>query len=112
MSAPRLNVALVLETADRVPDGLGGFRTVWRAEGRLWAEMKAGVGTESFAEVGPKSVVRWQITLRAAPAGDPRRPRAGQRFRLGERILRILAVAERDATGRWLGCLAQEEGQA
>ena len=109
MAVPRPNVALVLESAAREADGVGGYRVVWRQLGTLWAELKAGSGRESFGEVGAESIVAWQITLRAVPPGDPRRPAAGQRFRRGERLFRIEAVAERDADGRWLICRAREE---
>lgn len=109
MSAPRLTVPLVLETPERADDGMGGFAIVWQPLGRLWAEMKSGAGSESRAEVGPMSVVGWRITVRGAKAGDPRRPRPEQRFRMGERLFQIQAVAEADAAGRWLTCFAQEE---
>ncbi len=106
---PKLNVALILETPLRAPDGHGGFRLDWQPEGRLWAEMRAGAGREQIAEVGPESRVSWRITIRAAPVGDPRRPRPEQRFRLGARLFAIHAVAESGAGGRYLTCLAQEE---
>lgn len=112
MSPPRLDVALTLESPERVADGLGGFRLVWRAEGRLWAAMRAGQGRERIAEVAPASTTNWRITVRAAPSGDPRRPRPDQRFRQGARLLRILSVAETGAGGRYLICLAQEEVHA
>ena len=49
------------------------------------------------------------ITLRAAREGDPRRPRPGQRFRMGARVFPIEAVAEADGAGLWLDCVAREE---
>lgn len=109
MGAPRLNVQLVLEAAERQGDGMGGHQVLWRELGTLWAEMDAGSGRERHAEVGPQSVVRWRITVRGVPIGDPRRPAAGQRLRLGDRLFRIEAVAERDPAGRWLTCFAREE---
>ena len=109
MNTPRLNVRLVLEAARREDDGGGGFAQVWRKAGTLWAEMRAGSGRERFGEVGPESVVPWRITVRGAPQGDPRRPVAGNRLRLGQRLFQINAVAERDAAGLWLTCIAQEE---
>lgn len=116
MSAPRLTVPLMLETPVRVPDGMGGFRLTWQAIGQLWAEMRSGAGSERFAEVGAQSVVSWRITVRAVPAGDPRRPRPEQRLRMGEgataRRFRIEAVAEADPSGRWLACVAKEESLA
>lgn len=112
MTAPRLNVALLLEDSQRLSDGMGGHRLVWHALGQVWAAMDARSGRERAAGVGLVSVVQWRITLRAAPAGDPRRPRPGQRFRMGQRFFRIEAVAEADGAGRYLDCFAREEDQA
>ena len=111
MGAPRPRVRLVLEAPQRESDGLGGFRVVWRPRGVLWAEMASGAGRERGAEVGAESVVAWRITVRAARAGDPRRPAAGDRLRMGARLFRIDAVAEGDPAGMWLVCHAREEDQ-
>ena len=116
MNAPRLAVPLVIESPLREADGMGGYRLVWQDTGRIWAEMRSGAGGEQFAEVGARSVVTWRITVRAALAGDPRRPRPEQRLRMGEgpdaRRFRIEAVAESDPQGRWLACIAKEESLA
>lgn len=116
MSAPRLTVPLVVESPVRTPDGMGGFQLSWQPVGQVWAEMRSGAGGERFAEVGAQSVVTWRITVRAAPAGDPRRPRPEQRLRMGDgataRRFKIDAVAESDAQGRWLVCVAKEESLA
>ncbi|MBB1490657.1 MULTISPECIES: head-tail adaptor protein [unclassified Paracoccus (in: a-proteobacteria)] len=110
MSAPRATIPLVLERPERVADGMGGYRMEWRALGILYAQMRAGSGAERQGEVGAESVVPWRITVRAARAGDPRRPVAGQRFRMGGRVFRIEAVAEAGSAGLWLDCRAREEG--
>lgn len=112
MSGPGAMVRLALEAPLRVDDGAGGYRVTWRRLGWLWGAMDAGTGRERGAQVGPESVVRWRIAVRGAVAGDPRRPVAGQRFRLGARLFRIAAVAERDRAGRWLDCFATEENGA
>lgn len=106
---PRLQVPLILESPERMPDGMGGFRLEWRPVGRLWAEMRSGAGHERFAEVGATSVTTWRITVRGMETGDPRRPRPDQRLRMGERLFRITSVAERDEQGRYLVCGAKEE---
>ncbi|MRX50685.1 head-tail adaptor protein [Paracoccus sp. S-4012] len=106
------DVALVLEAPLRIADGLGGQVTQWVARGQLWGAMDAGSGREARGEAGAASVVAWRITVRAAPPGDPRRPRPGERLRLGPRIFRIEAVAEDGPRGRWLVCHAKEEGGA
>lgn len=109
MTAPRPTIPLVLESPEREADQMGGYRMVWRPLGILYAQMRAGSGSERQGEIGAESVVSWRITVRAARGRDPRRPRPEQRFRMGERVFRIEAVAEADAAGLWLACLAREE---
>lgn len=112
MSAEGPKHRLLLEAPWRVPDGMGGQATQWRALGAVWGAMRASAGREARGEVGAVSTVTWAITLRAAPAGDPRRPKTGQRLRMGARLFRIEAVAETGPAGRWLTCHAIEEGAA
>lgn len=112
MRIPRPYVRLALEEAGQIADGMGGFRLEWRHLGWLWAELQAGAGRERDGGVGPESVVRWRIMLRAARPGDRRRPVPGQRFRHEARVFRIEAVAEHDPAGRWQICHATEEFQA
>ncbi|MFC0201749.1 head-tail adaptor protein [Paracoccus rhizosphaerae] len=104
-----MNTRLALEAPERIADGLSGYRTDWRQLGWLWVRMDARSGREQGTGAGMVSVVQWRITTRAAPVGDPRRPRPGQRFRLGERLFNIEAVAESDAGGRLVDCFAREE---
>ncbi|MFI0396289.1 head-tail adaptor protein [Paracoccus jiaweipingae] len=111
MSAPRLNVPLVLEQPQRQPDGMGGFRVRWAALGTVWAAMRARGGREVSGPVGRESAQHWEITLRAAMPGDPRRPAPGQRLRMAGRVFRVLAVAESGPAGRLLVCQATEEVQ-
>ena len=109
MAAPNLSTRLALETSDRIADGLGGYETRWRQLGWLWAQMEARSGREQGTGAGMISVVQWRITLRAAPVGDARRPRPGQRLRQGTRLFQIEAVAESDPSGRYVDCFAREE---
>ncbi len=109
MTAPLLNRKLVLEQADRVADGSGGHSEVWLPLGTLWAEIKAGTGSARVAQALTLSRVPLRITVRAAPAGAPSRPVAGQRMREDTRVFAILAVAEADRAGRYLVCHATEE---
>lgn len=108
MSVPRLPHRLVLEGPVRVPDGVGGHDGGWAVLGVLWGALAAGAGSAAGDPV-PFGRVAWRITVRAAPAGAPERPVAGQRLRLGARVFAILAVAERDPGGRYLTCFAREE---
>lgn len=106
---PRLNRPLVLEERVRTPDGAGGFSESWTVLGTLWAELRAGSGSERAQDFATVSQAKYRITVRAAPNGAPSRPKADQRFRDGDRIFTILAVAEADTGARFLTCHAVEE---
>ncbi len=99
---------LVLETRESLADGAGGFAVSWRALGTLWADVRARSGREELLAAQPTSRVKSRILVRAAPVGAPSRPRPEQRFREGERVFNILAVAEYDPHGRYLAIDAEE----
>lgn len=110
MSAPiRLNRRLVLERAERVPDGAGGFAESWVEVGTLWADIRARTGRERAGGAVGLSETGYRIVVRAAPHGAPSRPVPGQRLRSASRVFAIEAVAESDPQGRYLTCFATEE---
>lgn len=109
MSRLTLNRKLVLEAAQKVADGAGGYDESWVAVGTVWANIAARSGREAGGEAVSLSRTGYRITVRAAPHGAVSRPQAGQRFRDGTRIFRIDAVAERDGALRYLTCFAEEE---
>lgn len=109
MSAPILSHALILEEPQRVPDGAGGYVEGWIALGTPWAEITARTGRELASSGAPVSRVEYKIVVRGAPYGAPSRPKPQQRFRDGNRIFVIQAVAERDGEGRYLTCFAEQE---
>lgn len=109
MTSPRLNRRLLLEAPDRQPDGGGGYSVVWQAVGTLWAQVTARTGRETAQAGAPISSMSYRIVVRGAPFGDPARPKPEQRFREGERLFVIQAVAEEDSDGRYLTCFATEE---
>lgn len=104
-----LNRKMVLERAERVADGAGGFTQAWVPIGTLWAALKSGSGRERFGAGVTVSTVPWRITVRAAPVGAPSRPMPDQRLREGARVFRITGVAEQGADARYLTCFATEE---
>jgi head-tail adaptor len=108
----RLNRRLVLEEAERVPDGAGGFAEVWISRGVLWGHVKAGTGREAAADFATLATVPYRITVRGAPVGAPSRPKPDQRFRDGGRVFRIMAVTEDEGAGTYLVCFAREEEAA
>ena len=103
---PNLSRALVLEDPQRSPDGAGGYTETWVSLGILWAEVKPLSGRLKGSNL---SLQKYRIALRASPNGFASRPRPDQRFRDNNRIYRIDAVAESDASGRYLTCFAVEE---
>ncbi|MDZ7905058.1 MAG: head-tail adaptor protein [Cypionkella sp.] len=109
MSAPHLSQLLALEEATLAPDGAGGFTPTWVEVCTHWAQITSGAGRQTAGEEVFLSQVPYRITLRAAPTGSAARPRPDQRLRLGPRIFTILAVAERDAAGKYLVCFCREE---
>lgn len=110
MSKLNLNRALVLETQARASDGAGGFNRTWVPLGTLWAAIRPRSGRlSSDGEAVSVSVAGFQIVVRGAPVGSPRRPQAGQRFRMGTRVFQILAVTENEPDIKHLLCECREE---
>ena len=109
MKRPDLNRKLTLEGPYRTRDDTGGYMTTWSVLGTLWASVKAGTGRADDLAGLSGSPVRYKITVRAAPYGAPSRPRAGQRFKDGDRRFQILAVTEADGDARYLTCVARED---
>ena len=104
-----LNRQLVLESPQRASDGAGGFTQNWSVQGTLWAAVQGRSGRELSDGAAQVSNTSYRITVRAAPYGAASRPRPEQRFRDGERVFRIEAVADMDPAGRFLTCFAEEE---
>ena len=103
---PKLTRKLVLEDPQRSPDGAGGYTETWVALGTHWAEVNPLNGRLNSDSL---SLQKYRITLRASPDGFASRPRPDQRFRDGNRLYRIDAVAESEPAGRYLTCFAVEE---
>ncbi|HRO11729.1 head-tail adaptor protein [Amaricoccus sp.] len=104
----RLLRRLVLEAAERVADGSGGYGEDWVPLGVVWADVQPKGGREDFVAGRPQPRVKYRILVRAAPAGAPSRPRPQQRLRDGARVFRILTVTESDPGGRYLEIVAEE----
>ena len=109
MRAPHLNRKLVLEGPVRSPDGAGGFTQSWTALGTHWASVEARTGRERAQGGATVSSMSFRVIVRSAPVGSPARPSPDQRFREGNRVFVIRAIAERDPGGRYLTCFTDEE---
>ncbi|WP_136442335.1 phage head closure protein [Pacificoceanicola onchidii] len=104
-----LNRRLTLESAERTPDGAGGFVEAWQALGTLWAHVEPRTGRLAGGGTGEVSVMRYRITVRGAPMGHSNRPKPGQRFVAQGRVFNIEAVSEDKARGLYLVCHCEEE---
>lgn len=104
----KLATRLTLEAPQRATDGGGGWVVTWTPLGTVWADLQPGRGREG--EAGEREIARvtHRITIRSAPVGSSRRPVADQRFRLGDRVFAIRAIAEADDRGAYLTCWAEE----
>ncbi|MDK3072945.1 head-tail adaptor protein [Sedimentitalea sp. JM2-8] len=109
MNGPHLNRLLSLEAPIRIADGAGGYVETWAVLGEHWAEVRSRTGRERDEAGVPISTVSYNIVVRSAPFGSTARPMPQQRFRDGQRLFVIQAVAERDREGRFLTCFADEE---
>jgi head-tail adaptor len=109
MSTVNLCRKLVLEAPVEVPDGAVGFLSSWSPLGILWADVRASSGTEAEGGQTTLSRLSYRIMVRATPFGASSRPKPDQRFREGNRIFRITAVAEYGTDGLYLTCFADEE---
>ncbi|MEM6621574.1 MAG: head-tail adaptor protein [Pseudomonadota bacterium] len=108
MMGPSLDTPMLLEAPQRLVDTGGGTSIVWSALGTVWADIAAKSGRETVAGLRENARISHQITVRSAPIGSPQRPRPEQRFRLGDRLFAIRAVAPADGAGRHLTCWVEE----
>lgn len=98
-----LDRRLVLEYAQRTPDGSGGVSTTWRALADVWAHIETSHGAEAEEHGGIKASLVHDIRVRARPEIVPSR-----RFRDGRRIYEIVAVMALDERREFLRCRCSE----
>ena len=103
--AGRLRTRLVLEKPTRAPDGAGGASMTWIVGPTIAADIVPLKAEERPRGEGIVDMVLTKIVMRHRGDVAP-----GDRFRLGERLFLILAVSDPDTDGRFLVCLADEEG--
>jgi head-tail adaptor len=100
---------LVLEAQGVAPDGAGGYSGDWAALGTHWAEVVQRSGRLEAGEGAARSRMSYLVRVRAVAPGQPSRPRAGQRFRDGNRVFLIRSVSEARSGESLLECLTDEE---
>jgi head-tail adaptor len=103
-----LNRRLILEERMRAEDGAGGFVGSWTALGVHWGAVRPATGRLVRGEDYARSLGRYRVRMRAVPMDSPSRPKPGQRFREGMRVLMIRAVQD-SSDARFLSCTVDEE---
>ena len=94
---------LVLEEAERVSDGAGGFTESWVTVATVWAALEPSSGSEAVDSGRLAGRVLHAVTLRYRAGVTP-----AMRFRKGTRVLHILAVIDAGERRRRLHCLCEE----
>ena len=105
--AGRLRLRLALEKASRVPDGAGGATLAWSETARFFAEVAPLRAEERADGDGLSDRITHRVTVRHRMDLA-----AGDRLRLGARVLVIRSVHDPHEDRRFLVCLATEEGSA
>jgi SPP1 family predicted phage head-tail adaptor len=101
--ASDLRHRLVLEEAQRVSDGGGGFTEDWVTVATLWAAIEPGGGGEGVESGRLAGRVTHEITLRYRAGVTP-----AMRLRQGTRVFHILAAIDEGERQHWLRCLCEE----
>jgi SPP1 family predicted phage head-tail adaptor len=102
----RLRIRLVLEKPTPIPDGAGGSSLNWDAVATIAADVRPLKAEERISGEGFLDVTLHEIVIRYRDDVSP-----GDRFKLGERVLRIAGVTDPDEDGRYLVCRCEEERQ-
>jgi len=103
MCVSDLRRRLVLEEAQRVSDGAGGFTETWAEVATVWAALQSSGGGEAVESGRLAGRVSHTVTLRYRDGVTP-----AMRFRLGTRVFHILAAIDADERRHWLRCLCEE----
>jgi len=99
----RLRHRLILESANREPDGGGGASETWTTVAEVWAEITPTGGTEAVDADALAGRVSHEIVLRYRSGVVP-----AMRLRNSTRLFEIAAVIDVDERRHWLKCLCVE----
>lgn len=97
---------VIVEAEATTRDELGGRAAEWVAVAETWAAIEPLGVRERVSSGRVEGLATHRVTVRQR-AGIA----AGMRFRLGERVLRILALHDPEERGRFLACLTEEGGE-
>jgi len=102
----QLTAELALEAMQPVADGMGGYRETWSEIGTVWGRIEPVSTSQRDFGIRPRPEVTHRILVRFRDDIS-----SDKRFRKGGRIFSLRAVHDADERGRYLICLAVEEGR-
>lgn len=102
----QLTAELALETMQPVADGMGGYREAWTEIATVWGRIEPVSTSQRDFGIRPRPEITHRILVRHH--GDIS---SDKRLRKGGRIFTLRAVHDPDERGRYLICLAIEEGR-
>jgi SPP1 family predicted phage head-tail adaptor len=102
--AGSLRHRLIIERPAYPPDGAGGGGRVWTRLAEVWASLDVAGGDRIVLDDRAVQHITYRMRLRWR--GDLT---AEMRFRLDDRIFRILTLIDSDGRRRWLDCLTTED---
>ena len=102
----QLTIELALEAMQSVADGMGGYRETWSEIGTVWGRIEPLSTSQRDFGIRPRPEITHRILVRHREdiATD-------KRFRKGGRVFTLRSVHDPDERGRYLICLAVEEGR-
>ena len=106
MDPGQLRTEMILQKAVTHPDGTGGHAENWVEVATVFARIEPLRAESRFGAGQFLESVTHRVTLRFR--GDVQ---SGMRFLRHGRALEIINVQDADETGRYLICLAREEGR-
>ncbi|MEJ5079422.1 phage head closure protein [Ochrobactrum sp. MYb379] len=102
----QLTAELALEAMQPVADGMGGYRETWFEIGTVWGRIEPVSTSQRDFGIRPRPEITHRILVRYRDDIS-----SDKRFRKGGRIFSLRAVHDADERGRYLICLAVEEGR-
>ncbi|MBB5703711.1 SPP1 family predicted phage head-tail adaptor [Ochrobactrum daejeonense] len=102
----QLTSELALEAMQPIADGMGGYDESWDEIGMVWGRIEPVSTSQKDFGARPRPEVTHRILLRFRPDLS-----SAMRLRKGGRIFSLRSVHDPDESGRYLICLATEQGR-
>ena len=102
----QLTTELALEAMHPIADGMGGYRETWVETSTIWGRIEPVSTNQRDFGIRPRPEITHRILVRYRENVS-----ADKRFRKGGRIFTLRSVHDPDESGRYLICLAVEEGR-